>query len=233
MNARLKRLQMIVCLLLSQPALSAVHLLSDEKVSDGHGKQTQTRLKSIDLLKEYPEGVFLAGYEINAETKDHKVPAVEMMNAQLESLGHWTFKTPIREMFRFRGEIYLFDFEGQVFRFENDRWSIDDRWRFDPWSVIYPLPEDLVVCHPAPISKVESGTRTGACRSLVHDWSIPLYWTKPKPQICGQQLRVMVWINGRQALQIYRLSDGGLLKTAVLSRKEAADKNPNLCQFDH
>ncbi len=232
MNGKRMRLLMIVCLLLSQQALAAALLLSGGKVSDGDGKQISMRLNAIDLFKEYPEGIFLAGHEVDAEANGNKVPTVVMLNGQLETMGHWTFKLPIREIFRFRDEIYLFDFAGHVYRFENHQWAIDARWRFDPWSVIYPLPGDLVVCHPAPITKAESGTRTGGCRSLAREWAVPLYWTKPKPQICGQQLRVVVWIKGRQVLQTLRLSDGSIRQTSVLSSKAAAAKNLDLCQFD-
>lgn len=233
MSGKRKRLLVIVCLLLSQQVFAATHLLSGGKVSDGHGKQISTRLNDIDVIKEYPEGIFLAGHEVEAEVNGSKVPTVVMLNARLETLGHWVFNLPIKEIFRFRGEIYLFDFEGHVYRFENYQWSVDKRWRFDPWSVIYPLQDDLVVCHPAPLTKAESGTRTGGCRSLGHEWTVPLYWTKPKPQICGQQIRVVVWVNGRQLLQTLRLSDGGIHQTTALSRKAAATKNLDLCQLDH
>lgn len=233
MNGKRMRLLMIICLLISQQAPAAAHLLSGGKVSDGQGKQISTRLTAVDSLREYPEGIFLAGHEVDANANGNKVPSVLMLNGRLETVGHCTFQLPIREIFRFRGEIYLFDFAGHVYRFENHQWSIDERWRFDPWAVLYPLPDDLVVCHPAPLTKAESGTRTGGCRSLGHGWAVPLYWTKPKPQICGQQLRVVVWIKGRQVLQTLRLSDGGVDQTIALSRKAAATKNLDLCQLDH
>lgn len=233
MNIKVKRLLATMCLLLSHQVLASAYLISSGTVSNGHGKQTSTRLNTIDLLKEYPEGIFLAGHEINSETNGNEVPTVVMLNRQLEALGYWAFKMPIKEIFRFRDEIYLFDFKGHVYRFENHQWSIEERYRFDPWSVIYPLQDDIVVCHPAPTTKAESGTRSGECRSLARDWAVPLYWTKPKPQICGQQLRVLVWIKGRQVLQTYSLCDGGLLQTTVLSRKAAAADKLDLCKFDH
>ncbi len=231
MNAKLTRCLAICCLLLSQQAFAAVHLLSDGKVSDGHGKQVSTRLNVSDSLKEYPEGIFVAGYEIDASGK--KVPTVTVLNERLEIVGYWTFKTPIMNFFRLLDKVYLFDVDGTVYRFENEQWPVEERWHFDSWARTYPMQDDVIVCHPAPFTKEVSGTRMGGCRSLARGWNIPLYWwALPEPKICGQQLRVLIRPSRhRHALQTINLADGSVVRTTELPKKMVPAHNLDLCKL--
>lgn len=231
MNAKLTRCLAIGCLLLSQQALAAAHLLADGKVSDGHGQQVKTRLNVSNALKEYPEGIFVAGHEIDASGKN--IPTVTVLNERLEILGYWPFKKPVMNFFRFRNKVYLFDADGTVYRFDNDQWPVEERWHFDPWARTYPEQDDVIVCHPAPFTKEVSGTRMGGCRSLARGWDIPLFWWGlPEPKICGQQLRVLIRAaRHRHALQTINLADGSVVRTTELPKKMVPAHNLDLCKL--
>lgn len=229
MNHRLKPLLIVACLLFSQLALAGVRTLPNGKVRDDSGKTSQTRLGVISALKAYPEGVFLLGYQIDAG--GNNIPTAVLLDERLEEQGYWTFEAPINEVFRFRNEIYLFDYRGEVYRFADHQWSIVKEWQFGPWSVTYPLDDDVIVCHPAPLTKLESGTRSGGCRSLAHGWATELYWTEPKPKICGEELRVLVWLNEERVLQTLDLRDGRVVRSVVLPRKQAQARPLDLCRI--
>lgn len=228
MTRRFRPFLLIASLLFSQLALGGAHTLANGKVRDGHGRTSQTRLSAIGSLNEYPEGVFLHGFQIDAA--GNNVPTVVMLNERMEESGYWTFDTPISEIFRLRNEIYLFDYRGVVYRFAERQWSIVEHWRFDPWSVTYPLADDFIVCHPAPLTKQESGTRPGGCRSLARGWEVELLWTKPTPKICGKELRVLIWLNGGRALQTLDLNDGHIVRTIVLPKKQTSARSFDLCK---
>ena len=229
MHRRLKPLLIVTCLLLSQLVLAGIHTLPNGKVRDEQGKTSQTRLGLISSLKEYPEGVFLLGYQIDAA--GNNIPTAVLLDERLEEQGYWTFEAPINEVFRFRNETYLFDYRGTVYRFAERQWSIVEHWQFGPSSLTYPLADDIIVCHPAPITKQESGTRSGGCRSLARGWAVELYWTNPKPKICGQELRALVWLNERQALRAIDLNDGHIVRTLALPKKQTANPAPDLCRI--
>ena len=229
MTRRFRPFLLIACLLFSQLALGGAHTLANGKVRDGHGRTSQTRLSAIGSLNEYPEGVFLHGFQIDAT--GNNVPTVVMLNERLEESGYWSFDTPISDVFRLRNEIYLFDYRGVVYRFADLQWSIVEHWRFDPWSVTYPLADDFIVCHPAPLTKLESGSRPGGCRSLGRGWALELIWTEPKPKICGQELRVLIWLNGGRALQTLDLTDGHIVQTLVLRKKQTPARALDLCRI--
>jgi hypothetical protein len=186
-------------------------------------------------------GVYKSGLTPNNGTNK---AFVLFMSDDGKSAQYWSHDKPITEFILYRGNVYLLDITGQLFKQQKETWELV-QGKSGYFATFIKLPEDLdlITCFPVPITKElpDGQSRTGGCRSIEKRWNIEVTWDQSAvpPVVCENEIAItgfvitgkhdtQGWRNRQKILQSIRLNDGQLSTVRKLPKDIF---KTNLCSY--
>jgi hypothetical protein len=194
----------------------------DGTVSRGSQKLA-TRLQSVTAGLAADGGVYLGGYQIDAQNINH--PYIVFVPSEPSNERYWPRENSVQDLFLWKGHVNALESSGKAFERRDDAWN-PSALQFKPRSVVVAT-EPLIACNPGPL--LMTSPERGSCYSPTAGWTADINWRRVRPAICAGSLTAIETREGTILARQIRPTDG--IEVAV-SKLATLPKDACSVRFD-